>query len=365
MTEITAERIAGAISFGSLMGARGNSGVITSQIFRGMAEGIAGKSRFNGLDLAHALTQGAKNAYGAVARPVEGTILTVIREAADAAVATAEGDERHRGRARGDRRRRREVRRPDPVASCRSCARPASSTPAARACSACSRARSCHLTGRAPVGVAPSRPSARTAEPRHARRPHRRGFRLRALPCSVPAAANRSTSTRSTTARGDRRSVLVAGDEPGAQGPRPQRAAGRGHRLWAGLGSCHGSPSRTSTARPRRPRGERGRVHRCGARRRRPCTAPRRCAVARRRLDEVEGARPARRLPLGVIAVAPAMAWPLSSRLRRRQYGRPRRPVLKPVDRGTAQRHRGDPGRRGALLPNNPNVVLAARRWRR
>ena len=90
ITEITAERIAAAISFGSLMGARGNSGVITSQIFRGMAEGIAGKSRFNGLDLAHALSLGAKTAYGAVAKPVEGTILTVIREAAEAAVAKAE-----------------------------------------------------------------------------------------------------------------------------------------------------------------------------------------------------------------------------------------------------------------------------------
>jgi hypothetical protein len=89
-TEVTAERIAGAISFGALMGARGNSGVITSQIFRGMAEALGGKSRFNGLDLANALQQGAKTAYGAVAKPVEGTILTVIREAADAAVATAE-----------------------------------------------------------------------------------------------------------------------------------------------------------------------------------------------------------------------------------------------------------------------------------
>src|SRR4051795_4488915 len=87
----SAERIAAAISFGALMGARGNSGVITSQIFRGMAEGLGGKSRFNGLDLANALQQGAKTAYGAVAKPVEGTILTVIREAAEAAAATAEG----------------------------------------------------------------------------------------------------------------------------------------------------------------------------------------------------------------------------------------------------------------------------------
>src|SRR3954454_2747736 len=87
-----AERVAAAISFGALMGARGNSGVITSQIFRGMADGIAGKKRFNGLDLAHALSLGAKTAYGAVAKPVEGTILTVIRESAAAAVAAAEGD---------------------------------------------------------------------------------------------------------------------------------------------------------------------------------------------------------------------------------------------------------------------------------
>ncbi|MFL5715133.1 MAG: DAK2 domain-containing protein, partial [Chloroflexota bacterium] len=88
-----AERIAAAISFGALMGARGNSGVITSQIFRGMAEALGGKSRFNGLDLAHALSQGSKTAYGAVAKPVEGTILTVIRESADAAVIAAERDD--------------------------------------------------------------------------------------------------------------------------------------------------------------------------------------------------------------------------------------------------------------------------------
>jgi DAK2 domain fusion protein YloV len=88
----SADRVAQAISFGALMGARGNSGVITSQIFRGMAEGLGGKRRFNGLDLAHALSLGAKTAYGAVAKPVEGTILTVIRESADAAVLAAERD---------------------------------------------------------------------------------------------------------------------------------------------------------------------------------------------------------------------------------------------------------------------------------
>ena len=87
-----AERIAQATSFGALMGARGNSGVITSQILQGMALGLAGKRRFNGLDLAHALDAGTKQAYKAVAKPVEGTILTVIREASAAAVAAAERD---------------------------------------------------------------------------------------------------------------------------------------------------------------------------------------------------------------------------------------------------------------------------------
>ena len=87
-----AERVAQAASFGALMGARGNSGVISSQILAGMAHGLAGKRRFNGLDLAHALDIGTRTAYRAVAKPVEGTILTVIREASAAAVAAAERD---------------------------------------------------------------------------------------------------------------------------------------------------------------------------------------------------------------------------------------------------------------------------------
>jgi uncharacterized protein len=88
-----AERIAAAVSHGALMGARGNSGVITSQILRGIAEGLAGRKRFNGLDLANALALGTKTAYGAVGKPVEGTILTVIRESAAAAVEAAERDD--------------------------------------------------------------------------------------------------------------------------------------------------------------------------------------------------------------------------------------------------------------------------------
>src|SRR5690242_8364358 len=66
---VSAERVASAAAFGALMGARGNSGVITSQILRGIAEGLAGKTKFNALDLANALDQGTKAAYGAVAKP--------------------------------------------------------------------------------------------------------------------------------------------------------------------------------------------------------------------------------------------------------------------------------------------------------
>ena len=88
-----ADRVATALSYGALMGARGNSGVITSQILRGVAEGLAGRKRFNGLDLANALALGTKTAYGAVGKPVEGTILTVIRESSAAAVQAAETDD--------------------------------------------------------------------------------------------------------------------------------------------------------------------------------------------------------------------------------------------------------------------------------
>ncbi|MFL5757858.1 MAG: DAK2 domain-containing protein [Chloroflexota bacterium] len=86
------DRIAQAASFGALMGARGNSGVIASQILAGIAHGMAGKRRFDGLDLANALDEATKTAYKAVSKPVEGTILTVIREASAEAVRAAEGN---------------------------------------------------------------------------------------------------------------------------------------------------------------------------------------------------------------------------------------------------------------------------------
>jgi DAK2 domain fusion protein YloV len=88
--ETSVELVAERLREGALFGARGNSGVILSQIVRGLAEGFAGKRRFNGLDLAHALALASTAAYGAVPRPVEGTMLTVIREASAVAVETAE-----------------------------------------------------------------------------------------------------------------------------------------------------------------------------------------------------------------------------------------------------------------------------------
>ncbi|MFI5262102.1 MAG: DAK2 domain-containing protein [Candidatus Limnocylindrales bacterium] len=78
----TLPAVAEALSFGALMGARGNSGVILSQIFRGMSATVADRPRFDGGDFARALASGTETAYAAVVRPVEGTILTVVREAA-------------------------------------------------------------------------------------------------------------------------------------------------------------------------------------------------------------------------------------------------------------------------------------------
>lgn len=87
-------RIAQAVAQGALMGARGNSGVILSQILRGMAHAFRHKPTITGHDLALGLRQGSDTAYKGVVKPVEGTILTVIRQAADAAQkATAVDDD--------------------------------------------------------------------------------------------------------------------------------------------------------------------------------------------------------------------------------------------------------------------------------
>ena len=76
-------KILKALSRGLLMGARGNSGVITSQIFRGIFQALEDNETVDALQLVHALVNGSRVAYRAVMRPVEGTILTVVREAAD------------------------------------------------------------------------------------------------------------------------------------------------------------------------------------------------------------------------------------------------------------------------------------------
>ena len=73
--------VAKAFSRGLLMGARGNSGVITSQIFRGFYQHIEGKTEIETADISLAFENGARVAYKAILKPVEGTILTVIREA--------------------------------------------------------------------------------------------------------------------------------------------------------------------------------------------------------------------------------------------------------------------------------------------
>lgn len=77
--------LAQSLAKGLLMGARGNSGVITSQLFRGFASSVAGKEALTAQDLTAALMSGVETAYKAVMKPVEGTILTVAREAARAA----------------------------------------------------------------------------------------------------------------------------------------------------------------------------------------------------------------------------------------------------------------------------------------
>jgi uncharacterized protein len=87
----TPARLMTALAHGALMGARGNSGVILSQLLRGVADGLAGVSGpVDAARLAAALTVGARAAYDAVAVPVEGTMLTVAREAAASAVTAAD-----------------------------------------------------------------------------------------------------------------------------------------------------------------------------------------------------------------------------------------------------------------------------------
>ena len=85
----SASGVAQALAKGALMGARGNSGVILSQIMRGIAEEIEDKENISGSDLAKALSRASKVAYKGLSNPTEGTILTVIKDASNSALKTS------------------------------------------------------------------------------------------------------------------------------------------------------------------------------------------------------------------------------------------------------------------------------------
>ena len=82
-SESSIDKAAALLADGMLLSARGNSGVILSQLFSGIAGGLRGKDTATVTDLAEALKSGVKQAYAAVINPTEGTILTVAREAAE------------------------------------------------------------------------------------------------------------------------------------------------------------------------------------------------------------------------------------------------------------------------------------------
>lgn len=89
-TDASLDAICHAITHGSLMGARGNSGVILSQILRGLCEGIVDSAAFDADAVSRGLNRAAEVAYQAVRKPVEGTMLTVVKDAARAASQAAE-----------------------------------------------------------------------------------------------------------------------------------------------------------------------------------------------------------------------------------------------------------------------------------
>jgi len=91
-TDSNASSIAKSMAYGALMGARGNSGVILSQFLRGLAKGLEDKKSFNGKDFAKALAEASEAAYEGIMHPVEGTILTVLKDAANAADIAAKTD---------------------------------------------------------------------------------------------------------------------------------------------------------------------------------------------------------------------------------------------------------------------------------
>ena len=90
ITDLTMENLAKAISSGSLRGARGNSGVILSQLLRGFTKGIKEHKTLDAVTIARAIDKGVETAYKAVMKPKEGTILTVARGVADKALELAD-----------------------------------------------------------------------------------------------------------------------------------------------------------------------------------------------------------------------------------------------------------------------------------
>lgn len=90
LSQVTMESLAKAISSGSLRGARGNSGVILSQLLRGFTKGIRDQKELDAVALARAIDKGVETAYKAVMKPKEGTILTVARGIADKALELSE-----------------------------------------------------------------------------------------------------------------------------------------------------------------------------------------------------------------------------------------------------------------------------------
>lgn len=92
MNSLSIGEVSKRLAKGALMGARGNSGVILSQVFRGIAKGLEDKTEVDALEFANCLLEGSKAAYKAVMRPTEGTILTIIRAAGENAIKSTASD---------------------------------------------------------------------------------------------------------------------------------------------------------------------------------------------------------------------------------------------------------------------------------
>ena len=90
-----ASSVAQIIAHGALMGARGNSGVILSQFWKGFAKGLDDNQRLSSKALARALSEASQAAYEGLVNPVEGTMLTVLRDSANAAEAAAKANSRN------------------------------------------------------------------------------------------------------------------------------------------------------------------------------------------------------------------------------------------------------------------------------